>query len=334
MCRGGRGDHPDRDRVRAAALPDAQPAPGAEQGPDPRPGLELRLRRPGQRRRALHLLPAQEGRRRPRADDPHHARRGLRAQARRAARPEAGDRAPTALRSLTGRLVLTVGRPGGAGQRPGRSASTAFAMRGYLTERLDEQVLRRPAVALAPGAASWRSPTTTGRRRAGTTTTGTAAPGTSSAVLPAVRRRPAAPARCSNGDRGTTGSAPADRRRPGRRSTTVPRRRTGAPASTCPTPASYRVVADRHQLHDRRTSSLVTGLPTQRRSTSTLGSLLGVGAGPDRRGRAARGGAGRSRSYAGSCGRCARSRPPPTRCRSCRWPSGEIDLDRSGCPTT
>ena len=72
----------DRDRVRAAALPDAQPAPGAEQGADPRPGLELRLRRPGQRRRALHLLPAQEDRRGPGADDPHHARRRLRAQAR------------------------------------------------------------------------------------------------------------------------------------------------------------------------------------------------------------------------------------------------------------
>ena len=45
------------------------------QGADPRPGVELRLRRPGQRRRALHLLPAQEDRRRPRADDPHDARR-------------------------------------------------------------------------------------------------------------------------------------------------------------------------------------------------------------------------------------------------------------------
>ena len=35
------------------------------QGADPRPGVELRLRRPVQRRRALHLLPAQEDRRRP-----------------------------------------------------------------------------------------------------------------------------------------------------------------------------------------------------------------------------------------------------------------------------
>ena len=37
-----------------------------EQGADPRPGLELRLRRPGQRGRAVHLVPAQEDRRRPR----------------------------------------------------------------------------------------------------------------------------------------------------------------------------------------------------------------------------------------------------------------------------
>ena len=77
-----RADPADRNGVRAAALPHAQPQAGAVQGADPRPRLELRLRRPGQRRRALHLLPAQEDRRRPRADDPHHARRRLCPQAR------------------------------------------------------------------------------------------------------------------------------------------------------------------------------------------------------------------------------------------------------------
>ena len=45
VTRGRRPDPADRDRVRAAALPDAQPPPGAQQGTDPRPGLELRLRR-------------------------------------------------------------------------------------------------------------------------------------------------------------------------------------------------------------------------------------------------------------------------------------------------
>ena len=43
--RAGDADRADRHRVRAAALPDAQPAPGAQQGADPRPGVELRLRR-------------------------------------------------------------------------------------------------------------------------------------------------------------------------------------------------------------------------------------------------------------------------------------------------
>ena len=58
----GRSDRAHRDRVRAAALPDAQPAPRGVEGADPRPGLELRLRRALERRRALHLVPAQEDR--------------------------------------------------------------------------------------------------------------------------------------------------------------------------------------------------------------------------------------------------------------------------------
>src|SRR6185295_17513403 len=92
-CRGR--DRADRDRVRAAALPDAQPQAGAVEGPDPRPRVERRLRRPGQRRRALHLLPAQEDRRGPRPDDPHDARRGIRAEA------------VNRFASLTSRLVVT-----------------------------------------------------------------------------------------------------------------------------------------------------------------------------------------------------------------------------------
>ena len=50
------------------------------QGADPGPGVALRLRRAVQRRRALHLLPAQEDRRGPGSHDPYRARRGLRAQ--------------------------------------------------------------------------------------------------------------------------------------------------------------------------------------------------------------------------------------------------------------
>jgi CheY-like chemotaxis protein len=71
----------DRDRVRAAALPDAQRPPGAVQEPDPGPGVALRLRGAGQRGRALYLIPAKEGRRRPQADDSHDARRRLCSQA-------------------------------------------------------------------------------------------------------------------------------------------------------------------------------------------------------------------------------------------------------------
>ena len=105
------------------------------QGADPGPGLELRLRRPGQRRRALHLLPAQEDRRRARADDPHHARRRLRAEARRhEVSPRFTDLAP--------------GRDGrGAGGRDVRlliGAATTLAMRSYLYGKLDQQVRREP----------------------------------------------------------------------------------------------------------------------------------------------------------------------------------------------
>jgi CheY-like chemotaxis protein len=64
---GRHGHRPHGHRVRAAPLPDAQPAPGAVQGADPGPGLELRLRRPGPRRGAVHQLPAQEDRQRARS---------------------------------------------------------------------------------------------------------------------------------------------------------------------------------------------------------------------------------------------------------------------------
>ncbi len=75
--RSRRADRADRDGVRAAALPHAQPAPRRVEGADPRPRLELRLRRTLERRRALHLVPAQEDRSGPRAAHPHGARRRL-----------------------------------------------------------------------------------------------------------------------------------------------------------------------------------------------------------------------------------------------------------------
>ena len=104
------------------------------QGADPRPGVELRLRRPVQRRRALHLLPAQEDRRRPRADDPHRARRGLRAQARRGMSTRCAPRARCARGWSPPSLVLLAvdavdrdrgGHDAGAARSSCSAASTA-----------------------------------------------------------------------------------------------------------------------------------------------------------------------------------------------------------------
>ena len=79
--RAGAPGRADPDRVQPAALPAGQRRPRAEQGADPRPRLELRLRRRLQRRRDLHQLPAQEGRPRGRAADPHGPRLRLLAAA-------------------------------------------------------------------------------------------------------------------------------------------------------------------------------------------------------------------------------------------------------------
>src|SRR5260370_42269062 len=78
--------------------------------------MELGLRRPGPRGRAVHQLPAQEDRRGPGAADPHRPRRRLRAEARqlrRAMSTAAGARASPARRlrrwlagpTLRGRLI-------------------------------------------------------------------------------------------------------------------------------------------------------------------------------------------------------------------------------------
>ena len=57
------------------------PSARSVEGADPRSRMELRLRRPGPRRRAVHQLPAQEDRLRARAPDPHGARRRVRVEA-------------------------------------------------------------------------------------------------------------------------------------------------------------------------------------------------------------------------------------------------------------
>src|SRR5580700_8731097 len=98
---GRRAYRTDRDRVRAAPVPHAQPAACAVQGADPGPGVELRLRWPGPRGRAVHQLPAQEDRRRPRAADPHRPRRRL--------RTEAGELVPARAVRPHGRLARWAG---------------------------------------------------------------------------------------------------------------------------------------------------------------------------------------------------------------------------------
>ena len=67
------------DRVQPAALPAAQPGPGALEGADPRSRLAVRLRRRRRRRRDLHRLPATQGRQRRTPADPHHPGRRLHA---------------------------------------------------------------------------------------------------------------------------------------------------------------------------------------------------------------------------------------------------------------
>ena len=93
-----RADRADGDRVPAAALPDAEPAAGADPRAAARPRLGLRLRRRRPRAGDLHQLPAQEARRARAVADQDGARRRLRAAGADAAdviaaRPRAGERA-------------------------------------------------------------------------------------------------------------------------------------------------------------------------------------------------------------------------------------------------
>ena len=64
VTRAGSPDFAVLNRVRTAALPDAQSAPGTDPHRDPGPRLELRLRRTHQHRRSVHLVSAEEDRRR------------------------------------------------------------------------------------------------------------------------------------------------------------------------------------------------------------------------------------------------------------------------------
>src|SRR5581483_8693832 len=117
----------DRHRVQAPPVPHDERPPGAVEGPDPRPRLELRLRRGRQHRRDLHLLPAQEGRRQRAPADPDRAGSGLYPPAARLMRS-------LRARLVAGLLVLTVIGLGASG------AGIYKALADYLHHRLDAQL--------------------------------------------------------------------------------------------------------------------------------------------------------------------------------------------------
>src|SRR5512132_1135153 len=131
------------DRVQAAALSDDQRRPGAVQGPDPRPRLELRLPGRLQHRRVLRVVPAPQGRRGRAPADPHQPQRRLRPAAARpmTLRPLAAGRQLAARTPLQVKLIaavlalvtvalLLIGLASGA------------ALRGFLVGRLDDQLER------------------------------------------------------------------------------------------------------------------------------------------------------------------------------------------------
>ena len=300
-----RRDRPDGHRVRAAALLHAQPAAGAEQGADPRPGVAVRLRRPGQRGRALRVLPAQEDRRRPRADDPHHARRGL--------RPQAGLPPPDAPDGLGHREDADPAAGADRG-RPGRDRLGAHRARHHAGDALLPR--RPPRRRTCAPRSTWR---TARRRRASTTTgtsdedddsrgratTGRAASARASARSAPPSTAPPAPGSCSP-TAATAASAPQEPLDPDVIAVlaTVP-----ADGDThdveLPGLGEYRVIAEDRGRHRG-------GRPAgqRRRRDPRVARALGGAAHPARHRRRPRWSA-RS-SYAASSRRCARSPPPPT----------------------
>src|SRR6266542_3572188 len=133
-------DPPDRHRVPAAALPDAQPAAGAVQGPDPRPRLGPRLRRRRERGRDVRQLPAAQARPHRAAADPHHPPgRLLPAAAAERGRWGVRRSGPPRPLSLRGRLLalLLVLLLFGLAVA---DLATSAALRSFLLGRVDQQL--------------------------------------------------------------------------------------------------------------------------------------------------------------------------------------------------
>ena len=129
-----RADRPDGDRVPAAALPDAQPAPRADPRAAARARLGLRLRRRRARAGDLRELPAQQARPARPAADPHRARRRL--------RPASPARRDGSLRA---RLVAGLLALAAVGLLLARRRSRTPSSARSCCERVDEQARAAPA---------------------------------------------------------------------------------------------------------------------------------------------------------------------------------------------
>ncbi len=138
VTRAGDAHRAHGDGVPAAALPDAEPAPGADPRADPRQRLGLRLRRRRPRPGDVRELPAQEGRRARPAADPHRARRRLRA-----------EDAALVMQSLRARLVVGLLALAAVGLVLA-GAITYAEQRAFLIDRIDQQARgAMPAVSRA-----------------------------------------------------------------------------------------------------------------------------------------------------------------------------------------
>ena len=142
VTRGGRADRADRDRIPAAALPDAEPAPRADARAAARPRLELRLRR---RRRACSRPTSATCARSSTSHGPpliqHGARRRLRA---------AG--AARLMRSLRARLLAGAARAGRArGCWRSRRSPTPSSARSWSGASTSRSTRRRRSAAAQDG---------------------------------------------------------------------------------------------------------------------------------------------------------------------------------------
>ena len=269
------------------------------QGADPRPGVELRLRRPGQRRRALHLLPAQEDRRRPHADDPHPARRRVPAQA---APRDAGAAARRCARGWwPPRSCCSRWR-----RAPDRGGDDASTLHRFLVGRLDDDLrIVQPR--------GWRASSDAGDRPTSARAAGDGGPPRPADALGPrrVSRRPA------------SSSARRSRARAGRRAVPtlgVPGPDRAAPADARPVSADLGELGA-YRLRRRRpgrTASCSSGLPAGPLQ-ETVAQLLIDRARRHRRSRSSARASSEPSWSASPCGRCGGWPPPPPGSPNCRW---------------